>query len=104
MKNKWKCVLKDGMIHVNGKEETIDVTKFATLQSNITSKWQKTPNGDKDGLVIFSGDLFSPSIESSVTRGRHMVRYVRLLAIVLSLKCALAIHYRWVGRGCGCRR
>jgi hypothetical protein len=27
-----------------------------------------------DGLVLFAGDVFSPSVESSVTRGSHMVR------------------------------
>ena len=30
--------------------------------------------GKREGLVLFSGDLFSPSTESSVTRGSHMVR------------------------------
>ena len=29
---------------------------------------------DKDGLVLFAGDVFNPSVESSVTRGSHMVR------------------------------
>ncbi|KAG5220150.1 Metallo-dependent phosphatase [Salix suchowensis] len=51
------------------KEETINVMKFATSLSNITRKWADRGDGGKDGLVIFSGDLFSPSTESSVTRG-----------------------------------
>jgi 5'-nucleotidase len=62
-------------IHVDGKEETIDITKFATLLTNITSKWKDRSDGRKDGLIIFSGDLFSPSTESSITRGKHMVKY-----------------------------
>jgi hypothetical protein len=51
--------------------ETIDVTQFAALLDDIRDSWA---NQSKDGLVLFSGDLFSPSVESSVTRGSHMVR------------------------------
>ena len=58
---------------IDGKTEKIDVTKFATSLDSITSKWEKRSDGHKDGLIIFSGDLFSPSIESSTTRGGHMV-------------------------------
>ena len=28
---------------------------------------------EKEGLVLFAGDVFNPSVESSVTRGSHMV-------------------------------
>ncbi|KAK7693426.1 hypothetical protein QCA50_002994 [Cerrena zonata] len=64
--------VSDQKINVDNKEEVINVTKFATLLSSITSKWKGRDKGGKDGLIIFSGDLFSPSIESSTTRGRHM--------------------------------
>ena len=57
------------------KEESIDVTKFASLLDGITNKWKDRGDGRKDGLIVFSGDLFSPSTESSVTRGKHMVRF-----------------------------
>jgi hypothetical protein len=56
---------------INGKEENIDVTKFATLLSNVKKKW--AADGIQDGLTIFSGDTFSPSFQSSITRGKHMV-------------------------------
>ncbi|KAJ7470346.1 Metallo-dependent phosphatase-like protein [Mycena latifolia] len=42
----------------------IDVTQFGALLDSLRAR---------DGLVLFSGDVFSPSVESSVTRGSHMV-------------------------------
>jgi 5'-nucleotidase len=63
--------VSDQKIHIGSQEETIDVTKFATLLDNITVKWKRSDVSN--GLIIFSGDLFSPSTESSITRGRHMV-------------------------------
>jgi len=63
-------------IQVDGKEETIDVTKFAASLENVTSKWDTSSNGTKDGLIIFSGDAFSPSVETSVTQGRHVVSLI----------------------------
>jgi hypothetical protein len=56
-----------------GSQETIDVTQFCALLHDIRDQWSDLPGGKKDGLVLFSGDVFSPSIESSVTRGSHMV-------------------------------
>ena len=53
--------------------ETIDVTQFSSLLDTIRNGWSDRPDGKKDGLTLFSGDLFSPSVESSVTRGSHMV-------------------------------
>ena len=50
--------------------DTIDVTQFAQMVSDVRESWK---NSSKEGLVFFSGDLFSPSVESSVTRGTHMV-------------------------------
>ena len=35
---------------------------------NVTSKWDTSSNGTKDGLTVFSGDAFSPSVETSVTQ------------------------------------
>ncbi|TFK55022.1 Metallo-dependent phosphatase [Heliocybe sulcata] len=53
--------------------ETIDVTQFCQLVDETREQWPTRPDGKRDGLVLFSGDVFSPSVESSVTRGRHMV-------------------------------
>ncbi len=52
----------------------IDVTQFAAMLDKQRSRWEDRPNGEKNGLLLFSGDVFSPSVESSVTRGSHMVR------------------------------
>lgn len=54
--------------------ETIDVTQFASLLNTIRDGWPDRPDGTRDGLSFFSGDLFSPSMESTVTSGSHMVR------------------------------
>jgi len=51
----------------------IDVTQFAAMLEKQRSRWADLPDGEKGGLVLFSGDVFSPSVESSVTRGSHMV-------------------------------
>ncbi|KAH9901135.1 Metallo-dependent phosphatase [Cubamyces lactineus] len=53
--------------------ETIDVTQWAAMLDDIRDQWSLRPDGKRDGLVLFSGDVFSPSVESSVTRGSHMV-------------------------------
>ncbi|EIN11144.1 Metallo-dependent phosphatase [Punctularia strigosozonata HHB-11173 SS5] len=76
--------VSDQKIHVDGKEETIDVTKFATLLTDITAKWEDKGNG-RNGLIVFSGDMFSPSIESSVTRGKHMPAIANGLSIDISV-------------------
>ena len=53
--------------------ETIDVTQFTALLHDLRDQWVLRDDGNRDGLVLFSGDVFSPSIESTVTRGSHMV-------------------------------
>ncbi|KAF9459374.1 Metallo-dependent phosphatase-like protein [Collybia nuda] len=66
-------------------EETIDVTQFSALLEDLRNQWPVLPNGKRDGLVLFSGDVFSPSVESSVTRGSHMVPVMNELAPDASL-------------------
>ncbi|KAI0078996.1 Metallo-dependent phosphatase [Panus rudis PR-1116 ss-1] len=53
--------------------ETIDVTQFAANLDEIRDTWPLREDGTREGLVLFSGDVFAPSVESSVTRGSHMV-------------------------------
>ncbi|KAK7440247.1 hypothetical protein VKT23_017188 [Stygiomarasmius scandens] len=65
--------------------ETIDVTQFAANLDRIRKNWPSRPDGERDGLVLFSGDLFSPSVESSVTRGNHMVPVINYLRPDVSL-------------------
>ncbi|KAF9036929.1 Metallo-dependent phosphatase [Hymenopellis radicata] len=66
-------------------KETIDVTQFAALLNDIRDTWPTLPDGSRDGLSLFSGDLFSPSVESSVTRGSHMVPVMNTLGPDVSL-------------------
>ncbi|KAK7023890.1 Trifunctional nucleotide phosphoesterase protein YfkN [Favolaschia claudopus] len=56
--------------------ETIDVAQFAATLDSLRPS---------DGLVLFSGDVFSPSVESSVTRGSHMVPVMNELRPDVSL-------------------
>ncbi|KAK0197572.1 Metallo-dependent phosphatase-like protein [Armillaria mellea] len=65
--------------------DTIDVTQFASMLDNIRVQWPTLQDGTKDGLSLFSGDVFSPSVESSVTRGSHMVPVMNELAPDVSL-------------------
>lgn len=44
--------------------ETIDATQFAARVDALRAKWPDESGGG--GLLLFSGDLFSPSVESSV--------------------------------------
>ncbi|KAF4614842.1 hypothetical protein D9613_002892 [Agrocybe pediades] len=65
----------------SNKSETIDVTQFAALVEDIRNGWARRSDGKQDGLLLFSGDVFSPSVESSVTRGSHMVPVLNELGI-----------------------
>jgi 2',3'-cyclic-nucleotide 2'-phosphodiesterase (5'-nucleotidase family) len=65
--------------------DTIDVTQFAALLDTIRQQWSIRADGKRDGLVLFSGDVFSPSTESSVSRGSHMVPVMNELAPDVSL-------------------
>ncbi|KAF9257781.1 Metallo-dependent phosphatase [Marasmius fiardii PR-910] len=69
----------------SSSSETIDVSQFSVKLDNIRDQWPTRPDGKKDGLTLFSGDLFSPSVESSVTRGSHMVPVINHLAPDVSL-------------------
>ncbi|KAH9484179.1 Trifunctional nucleotide phosphoesterase protein YfkN [Psilocybe cubensis] len=67
------------------RTESIDVTQFAALVDDIRNNWPNRPDGKKDGLLLFSGDVFSPSVESSVTRGSHMVPVMNQLGVDVSV-------------------
>ncbi|KAJ1307540.1 hypothetical protein OPQ81_001637 [Rhizoctonia solani] len=70
---------------IQGSKETIDVTQFAELLDSLRDNWPKRSDGKRDGLVLFSGDLFSPSVESTVTRGSHMVPVMNHISPDVSL-------------------
>ncbi|KAI9570842.1 Metallo-dependent phosphatase-like protein [Boletus coccyginus] len=65
---------------VSPNGDTIDVTQFAALLDDIRRNWRLRSDGERDGISLFSGDLFSPSVESTVTRGSHMVPVMNELA------------------------
>ncbi|BEJ13733.1 hypothetical protein CspHIS471_0309070 [Cutaneotrichosporon sp. HIS471] len=59
----------------------IGVGQFGQLINTIRKEWNTQENGTRDGLVLFAGDVFSPSVESSVTRGSHMVPILNALQL-----------------------
>ncbi|KAK0240597.1 Metallo-dependent phosphatase-like protein [Armillaria nabsnona] len=82
----WNDVYRVAPQKVSPKSsDTIDVTQFASMLDNIRDQWPSLQDGTKDGLSLFSGDVFSPSVESSVTRGSHMVPIMNELAPDVSL-------------------
>lgn len=44
-------------------------------------EWESHACRDRRGLVVFSGDTFNPSVESSITRGSHMVPVINAMQI-----------------------
>ena len=43
--------------------------------------WEEHRARDRKGLVLFSGDLYNPSVESSITRGAHMVPVINAMQV-----------------------
>ncbi|KAJ3522883.1 hypothetical protein NM688_g8808 [Phlebia brevispora] len=64
---------------------TIDVTQWAAMLEDVRDTWPQREDGKRDGLALFSGDVFAPSTESSVTRGSHMVPVLNVIAPDASL-------------------
>ena len=69
-----------GQADKGGASGEISVGQFGQLIYDIREKWDLKPGKDgedeRQGLVLFAGDVFNPSVESSVTRGSHMVSRV----------------------------
>ncbi|KZP00929.1 Metallo-dependent phosphatase [Calocera viscosa TUFC12733] len=61
--------------------KTVSASQFTQNLHTLRNAWpeSKDASGAKDGLVLFSGDLFSPSLESTVTRGSHMVPAINII-------------------------
>jgi 5'-nucleotidase len=71
----------------SGDDDRINVAQFGQLLETHREKWADRPasaGSGKEGLVLFAGDVFNPSVESSVTRGSHMIPILNSL----SLDCA----------------
>jgi len=67
-----------GQADKSGSSGEISVSQFAQLVYDIRDGWDKVEGSggdepEREGLVLFAGDVFNPSVESSVTRGSHMV-------------------------------
>ncbi|EIW81808.1 Metallo-dependent phosphatase, partial [Coniophora puteana RWD-64-598 SS2] len=49
------------------------------MLDNVRQTWKD--NGHGEGLTLFSGDVFSPSPHSSITRGKHMTSVMNALNV-----------------------
>ncbi|KIK91235.1 hypothetical protein PAXRUDRAFT_13891 [Paxillus rubicundulus Ve08.2h10] len=65
----------------DGTQDNVNAAKFATLLKGITEQWEERRDGKKEGLTLFSGDLFSPSLASSITKGWHMTSVLNTLKV-----------------------
>ncbi|KAK8843476.1 hypothetical protein IAR55_007135 [Kwoniella newhampshirensis] len=72
----------------SGQQQHISVSQFGELLLSERAKWAsrdgakgKEKESDREGLVLFAGDVFNPSVESSVTRGSHMVPIMNALQV-----------------------
>lgn len=64
----------------------------SSAHSSSTRDWSAHSTArQRKGLVLFSGDLYSPSVESSVTRGTHMVPVIN----AMNLDCACLGNHDW---------
>lgn len=124
-KDTGKAAVEDGHISVSqfGKLLLSERDKWDNSPSGSTSGYTDTPSSSvdngapdgegsprqgeaakdklKEGLVLFAGDLFNPSVESAVTRGSHMVSCARFNFWMGSkLKGAGAHHQQLEGRLC----
>ncbi|KDQ14260.1 hypothetical protein BOTBODRAFT_174775 [Botryobasidium botryosum FD-172 SS1] len=72
----------------NNRKVTIDVGRFAGLPSEVQNK-QPDP---KDGLVLFSGDVFNPSIESAVPVVNQLKPDAAAIGIPTLLDCLIGPH------------
>ncbi len=61
---------KDGS-QINGQDKDKDEDEIDGAKEEKGDKEKEKE--EKEGLVVFAGDVFNPSVESSVTRGSHMV-------------------------------
>lgn len=81
----------DPKAQVKGPKEQqyIGVGQFAQTLYGIRDQWPERKKdvgmGDRgverEGLVLFAGDVFNPSVESAITRGSHMVPILRELKL-----------------------
>lgn len=57
----------------------ISAAQFVRLFQDTRAGWKE------DGLALFSGDVFSPSVESTITRGSHLVPLLNTLSLTASI-------------------
>ncbi|KAL5513646.1 hypothetical protein ACEPAH_4045 [Sanghuangporus vaninii] len=60
---------------------TVDVTQFASMLDSLRNTRPLRADGARNGPMLFSGNLFAPSVESSGSRRRHMVPVNNELAL-----------------------
>ena len=54
------------------------IARFAHVLREFQRKWEDQ-SGGQTPLLLFSGDLLNPSVESAITKGLHMIKGVNAL-------------------------
>lgn len=69
-------------VEQGSREPVGGIARFQT----VCNYYQKDARfaGQPEVMTLFSGDAFNPSLESSVTKGRHMVPVMNMLGTSIS--------------------
>lgn len=69
-------------VEQGSREPVGGIARFQT----VCNYYQDDPQfeGQPEVMTLFSGDAFNPSLESSVTKGRHMVPVMNMLRTTIS--------------------
>ncbi|CUA71910.1 hypothetical protein RSOLAG22IIIB_09914 [Rhizoctonia solani] len=70
----------EGKLHDNFDHVIGFSRKIEEIRESWTGKQQEGVGKKREGLLLFSGDIFSPSVESTLTEGRNMVHLMNELA------------------------
>src|SRR6266498_3975821 len=74
------------------KQEPVGgAARFATSIKEFRAKY-----GSDSSCILFSGDLFNPSVESSISKGKHMALYqifINLLRVSYDINCIVLMPF-----------
>lgn len=61
--------------------DVYNIDRNASIFASLLQEKRKAKWGQSQGLTFFSGDAFSPSVNSPITKGKHMVEVLNTLDI-----------------------
>jgi 2',3'-cyclic-nucleotide 2'-phosphodiesterase (5'-nucleotidase family) len=70
------------------------VERFQTVMNDYRTAPQY--NGLSDVITLFSGDVFNPSLESTVTKGQHMIPFLNKIGTDVACIGVCGHHFQLV--------